>query len=72
MKININWKMFLALFIVIGGLYFITRNLWVTAGIMIIILLIDGFLREYDHKKRGEKQADEILKRIKEDDKDTI
>ncbi len=60
--------MFLVFFVVIGGLYYITQNFWITAGIMVILLLIDGFLREYDLKKRGEKQAEEILKGLEEDD----
>ncbi|ATV33621.1 hypothetical protein CUC00_02270 [Prevotella intermedia] len=68
MKIKVNWKMFLVFFVVIGGLYYITQNFWITAGIMVILLLIDGFLREYDFKKRGEKQAEEILKGLEEDD----
>ncbi|ATV31353.1 hypothetical protein [Prevotella intermedia] len=68
MKIKVNWKMFLVFFVVIGGLYYITQNFWITAGIMVILLLIDGFLREYDLKKRGEKQAEEILKGLEEDD----
>ena len=59
--------MFLVFFIIIGGLYYITQNFWITAGIMVILLLIDGFLREYDFKKRGEKQAEEILKGLEED-----
>ena len=59
--------MFLVFFVVIGGLYYITQNFWITAGIMVILLLIDGFLREYDLKKRGEKQAEEILKGLDED-----
>ncbi|PJF00160.1 hypothetical protein [Prevotella intermedia] len=67
MKIKVNWKMFLVFFVVIGGLYYITQNFWITAGIMVILLLIDGFLREYDLKKRGEKQAEEILKGLEED-----
>jgi hypothetical protein len=29
-------------------------------------LLIDGLLREYDNKRRGEKQADEIRKKLEE------
>ena len=62
--------MFLVFFVVIGGLYYITQNFWITAGIMVILLLIDGFLREYDFKKRGEKQAEEILKGLEEDDND--
>ena len=60
--------MFLVFFVVIGGLYYITQNFWITAGIMVILLLIDGFLREYDLKKRGEKQAEEILKGLEEND----
>ncbi len=60
--------MFLVFFVVIGGLYYITQNFWITAGIMVILLLIDGFLREYDLKKRGEKQAEEILKGLEEED----
>lgn len=60
--------MFLVFFVIIGGLYYITQNFWITAGIMVILLLIDGFLREYDFKKRGEKQAEEILKGLEEDD----
>ena len=28
---------------------------------MVILLLIDGFLREYEMKKQGEKQAEDIL-----------
>ena len=59
--------MFLVFFVVIGGLYYITQNFWITAGIMVILLLIDGFLREYDFKKRGEKQAEDILKGLEED-----
>ena len=31
---------------------------------MVILLLIDGFLREYELKKQGKKQAEEILKEI--------
>ena len=60
--------MFLVFFVVIGGLYYITQNFWITAGIMVILLLIDGFLREYDLKKRGEKRAEEMLKGLEEDD----
>ena len=60
--------MFLVFFVVIGGLYYITQNFWITAGILVILLLIDGFLREYDLTKRGEKQAEEILKGLEEDD----
>lgn len=64
MKRLVNWKEFIVLFIVIGGLYYITKSLWITSGILVILLLIDGLLRQYDNKKNGEKQAEEIRKKL--------
>lgn len=64
MKRLVNWKEFIVLFIVIGGLYYIAKSLWITSGILVILLLIDGLLRQYDNKKKGEKQAEEIRKKL--------
>ena len=66
MKRLINWKEFVVLFVVIGGIYYLTRSLRVTGGIRAILLLIDGLLRQYDNKRRGEKQADEIKKKLED------
>lgn len=66
MKRLINWKEFVVLFFVIGGIYYLTRSLLVTGGILAILLLIDGLLRQYDNKRRGEKQADEIKKKLED------
>ncbi|AXV48639.1 hypothetical protein [Prevotella denticola] len=66
MKRLINWKEFVVLFVVIGGIYYLTRSLPVTGGILAILLLIDGLLRQYDNKRRGEKQADEIKKKLED------
>ena len=66
MKRVINWKEFVVLFVVIGGIYYLTRSLLVTGGILAILLLIDGLLRQYDNKRRGEKQADEIKKKLED------
>ena len=67
MKRLINWKEFVVLFVVIGGIYYLTRSLLVTGGILAILLLIDGLLRQYDNKRRGEKQADEIKKKLEDE-----
>lgn len=37
---------------------------------MVILLLVDGFLREYELKKQGKKQAEDILKEIERDTKE--
>ncbi|MBW4713705.1 hypothetical protein [Prevotella denticola] len=61
-----NWKEIVVLFVVIGGIYYLTRSLLVTGGLLAILLLIDGLLRQYDNKRRGEKQADEIKKKLED------
>jgi hypothetical protein len=66
MKRIVNWKEFVVLFIVIGCVYYLSRSLLITGGILVLLLLIDGLLREYDNKRRGEKQADEIRKKLEE------
>lgn len=66
MKRLVNWKEFIVLFIVIGYLYYITRSLWITSGILVLLLLIDGLLRQYDNKKKGERQAEEIKKKLED------
>lgn len=66
MKRIVNWKEFVVLFIVIGCVYYLSKSLLITGGILVLLLLIDGLLREYDNKRRGEKQADEIRKKLEE------
>ena len=66
MKRIVNWKEFAVLFIVIGCVYYLSRSLLITGGILVLLLLIDGLLREYDNTRRGEKQADEIRKKLEE------
>ena len=66
MKRIVNWKEFAVLFIDIGCVYYLSKSLLITGGILVLLLLIDGLLREYDNKRRGEKQADEIRKKLEE------
>ena len=66
MKRIVNWKEFAVLFIVIGCVYYLSKSLLITGGILVLLLLIDVLLREYDNKRRGEKQADEIRKKLEE------
>lgn len=68
MKRLINWKEFVVLFIVIGCTYYLTRSWFITGGVLAILLLIDGLLRQYDHKKRGEKHAEDIKNKLEEQD----
>ncbi len=50
MKLNINWKRFLVFFIVIGGIYMLTKSFWMTLGIVLLLFVIDHFLKAYDER----------------------
>jgi len=65
---QLNYKHFLVFFIVIGGLYYITRSILITCGVMALLLLIDGLLMQYEHRKRGEREIEEITKKLKDDE----
>ena len=50
MKLNINWKRFLVFFIVIDGIYMLTKSFWMTLGIVLLLFVIDHFLKAYDER----------------------
>ncbi len=37
-----------------AGLYYITQSFFMSLGILMLLLLIDSFLRQYDSKRRRE------------------
>ena len=37
-----------------AGLYYITQSFFMSLGILMLLLLIDSFLRQYDNKRRRE------------------
>lgn len=52
MKANINWKRVLLMLFVCGGLILITHSFLMSLGIMLVLILIDALLAQYDHKHR--------------------
>jgi len=61
-KIKIS-RHFLLLLVVSLGLLYLTRSFWMSLGIMMLLLLVDAFLAQYERKHRAdddeEKQSDE-------------
>ena len=47
-----------------------SMKFFMTAGILMLLLLIDGLLLDYDHRRRGRKQAEEIMKGLKDEETD--
>lgn len=58
-KIQINWKRFLLFFVVIFGIYHLTQSFWMTLGIILLLFVVDNFLKEYDDKKNRERNRQE-------------
>jgi hypothetical protein len=56
-KFSIDWKKFLTFFFVCLGLLYITGSVLMTAGIVLLLLVIDRLLAEWDeNRKRKEEQ----------------
>ena len=59
MKDFLNWKRLLLLAFVAAGLYILTKNEWITLGILLVLLVIDHFLARYDEKQRKRYEQDD-------------
>ena len=44
---------------VAAGLYILTKNEWITLGILFVLLVIDHFLAKYDERQRKQYEKDE-------------
>lgn len=66
MKIKINWKVFAIVFIVCGGLLYITRSFIMTLGILLVLIVIDGVLKNIDDRRRRKENNEQILRDITE------
>lgn len=70
MKTKINWKLFALFFVVCGGIYILTRNFWMTLGILLLLFVIDGLLADYDRKRRGQRNKEQVLRHLHEQNED--
>lgn len=52
LNIHIDWKKALVFLIVCGGLVFITHSVWLAAGILLILFVIDGLLANYEQEQK--------------------
>ena len=59
MKQKFNVGRFLLMFVVCGGLYLITGSFFMTLGIMILLLLVDQALAQYEKRKKERQDIDE-------------
>ncbi len=56
-KIKIS-RHFLVLLVVSLGLLYLTRSFWMSLGIMMLLLLVDALLAQYERKHRHKNDDD--------------
>ncbi len=52
---KVNWKHFLLYFFVIAAIYYLTKSFWMSLGIILLLFVVDNFLKEYDKKRAKRK-----------------
>jgi ABC-type transport system involved in cytochrome bd biosynthesis fused ATPase/permease subunit len=58
MKVNFDWRRVVLLVIISAGLIFITGSYTMAAGILILLLVGDYFLMQYEARKHDKEIAD--------------
>ena len=60
-KYKIKWWQWVLYVVVSAGLLYITGSWLMSLGIMLLLILIDRVLAEYERKKRGDDDDDILL-----------
>lgn len=58
-KLHIDWKKFFIFFFVCSGLLYITGSGLMTAGIVLLLLVIDYLLADWDDSRRRKREQRE-------------
>ncbi|MGI6222956.1 MAG: hypothetical protein ACOYJG_05045 [Prevotella sp.] len=61
MKFHIDWIKLLVFFLAAGGLILITGSFFMALGIMLLLLLADSLIAQWQHRKQFEKDLKDIL-----------
>ena len=65
MKYQVDWIKVIVFFLVPGGLILITGSFLMSLGIFLLLLIIDGFIQQWQNKKEFEKKWKELMEQEK-------
>lgn len=65
MKYQVDWIKVIVFFLVAGGLILITGSFLMSLGIFLLLLIIDGFIQQWQNKKEFEKKWKELMEEEK-------
>lgn len=59
MKIKIDWKKFLLFAVISFGLVVVTESLWMSAGILLLLFVVDHFIVMWEMKRKRNKECND-------------
>lgn len=65
LKLHIDWKKAVVYLVVAAGLIYLTRSLLMSLGIMLLLIVADHLLADWDDTRRRKRETREWLESLK-------
>lgn len=71
-KFHIDWKKSLVFLLVSAGLYFLTRSFTMTLGILLLLIVADFLLADWDDTRRRKREWREFEEELRKENKEAV
>ncbi|EFA43227.1 hypothetical protein HMPREF0645_2343 [Hallella bergensis DSM 17361] len=68
-KLHLDWKKALLFLVVSAGLIYITKSIWMSIGIVLLLFVVDSLLADWEYRRRVKKTFTELRKAREEEEK---
>ena len=68
-KLHLDWKKALLFLVVSAGLIYITKSIWMSIGIVLLLFVVDSLLADWEYRRRVKKTFTELRKSREEEEK---
>lgn len=68
-KLHLDWKKALLFLVVSAGLIYITKSIWMSIGIVLLLFVVDTLLADWEYRRQVKKTFTELRKAREEEEK---
>lgn len=68
-KLHLDWKKALLFLVVSAGLIYITKSIWMSIGIVLLLFVVDSLLADWEYRRQVKKTFTELRKAREEEEK---
>ena len=68
-KIQIDWKKVLIFVFVSAGLLYLTRSIWMSIGIVLLLFVADSLLASWEYRRKTKKIFEDLRKEVEKSKK---